>query len=110
MKVKVKIANKFWLCVFYIMSKLYGTNIIGFTTFWNTIIIRKEQILNDKLLAHELTHIEQINKLGVFKFTFEYIKQLLKNGYANNKFEINARQNEANPKSIICKFDITRYF
>lgn len=106
--VTIKKANKFWLFVFYIMAKCYGVNkIIGFTTFWNTIILDPTRLNSNRLIAHELTHIEQINNLGIIKFTYEYIVELYKNGYKNNKFEVQARNNEINPELIMNKFNIT---
>lgn len=109
MIVKIKIANRFWLCFLWLLAKAYGTHkMIGFTTYWNTIIIRKGYEHRDSLIAHELTHVKQINNLGIFKFTLEYCKELYRNGYKKNRFEVEARISEHHSSAVIREFTIER--
>jgi len=53
----------------------------------------------DYLLAifkHEYIHIEQVRRMGWFKFYFLYLVESAKNGYKQNKYELEAwdRQHE----------------
>ena len=41
--------------------------------------------------AHEFCHTLQFRKYGSFRFPFMYIAELFRNGYHNNKYEIEAR-------------------
>ncbi len=53
---------------------------------------RKEDFLkNNQWLKHELCHIKQFEDNGFFIFIYRYIRESLKNGYYNNKYEIEAR-------------------
>ena len=49
-----------------------------------------------QLFKHEYIHIEQVRKMGWFKFYFLYLVESAKNGYEDNKYEVEAyaRQNE----------------
>jgi hypothetical protein len=61
----------------------------------NTIYLhntREDEFLqNKKWLLHELKHIEQFNRYGFLRFIFLYLLESARHGYANNKFEIEAR-------------------
>lgn len=61
----------------------------GWTSFWNTIYITPTA--SNKVIKHELKHIEQINKDGRFLFTVKYVYWFIKYGYYNNPYEIEAR-------------------
>lgn len=45
-------------------------------------------------LRHELKHVEQFEQYGFFKFVYKYFIEYLKNGYHQNKFEVEAREAE----------------
>ena len=66
--------------------------------FGNTIHLHnttKEEFLKDKRwVKHELCHIEQYKRLGFVRFIVLYIWDWMRNGYYNNKFEVEARQAE----------------
>ena len=47
-------------------------------------------------VCHELMHVQQYQKLGRLKFISFYFLQLIINGYYNNKYEKEARENEHN--------------
>lgn len=46
-------------------------------------------------LRHELKHVEQFHEHGFIRFIFLYLWESIKNGYNNNKYEIEARNAEA---------------
>lgn len=92
-KVTIKKMNGgFMGCVFWAYKLFTGiSNLRGFTTFWHTIYLDENHWYNESLLAHELTHVKQIDDLGIVKFSYKYLVELIKNGYRNNKFEVEAR-------------------
>lgn len=54
-----------------------------------------EEFLADKRwYNHELKHIEQFERYGFLPFLFKYTIESIKNGYYNNKYEIEARKAE----------------
>ncbi len=57
--------------------------------------VSKEHFLKDESwLRHELCHIRQFREHGFFTFIFKYLRESIKNGYYNNKYEIEARAAE----------------
>ena len=67
-----------------------------FILFSSTIANLKKQKNPAHLFKHEYIHIEQIRKLGWLKFYFLYLVENAKNGYKENKYEVEAyaRQSE----------------
>jgi len=55
---------------------------------------RPEFFKNKAWLCHELKHIQQFRQYGFIPFVFLYVWESLLRGYANNKFEIEARAAE----------------
>lgn len=54
----------------------------------------KEFLSNKEWVCHELKHVEQYKQNGFVGFISKYLFDWMKNGYYNNKFEIEARENE----------------
>ncbi len=55
----------------------------------------KQEFLSNKTwLLHELCHVRQYQQHGFFGFIAKYIWESIKNGYYNNKFEVEARNAE----------------
>jgi hypothetical protein len=42
----------------------------------------------ERMLKHEYVHINQVRKLGWFRYYYKYIAENFKVGYKNNKFEV----------------------
>ena len=56
---------------------------------------QQQEFLADKRwVRHELKHIEQFQRYGFCRFIFLYLAESIRNGYTNNKYEIEARQAE----------------
>ena len=51
-------------------------------------------LANDKWVKHEYKHIEQFNRYGFYTFIWKYLLESIRNGYYNNKYEIEARAAE----------------
>ena len=47
--------------------------------------------ISETTYKHELVHIEQIKREGKLKFLFKYLFYLIRYGYDNNPYEIEAR-------------------
>jgi hypothetical protein len=55
---------------------------------------RQEFLEDKKWLLHELKHIEQFRRYGFIRFIFLYVRESIRHGYTNNKYEIEARAAE----------------
>ncbi len=51
----------------------------------------------EQLFKHEYIHIEQVRRLGWFKFYFLYLVESAKNGYRQNKYEVEAYDRQTEP-------------
>lgn len=71
---------------------LYKFNYGGITMPWKTIYIRKDLINEEKLINHEIVHVDQIDRLGWFNWLLKYFYYQIRYGYKNNPLEIEARK------------------
>jgi hypothetical protein len=55
----------------------------------------KQFLLNEKWLKHELCHVKQFKQYGYVSFIAKYLWESIKNGYYNNKYEVEAREAES---------------
>lgn len=54
--------------------------------------VSKENFLqNERWLKHELEHIRQFKQYGFLPFIYKYLQESFRNGYKENRFEIEAR-------------------
>lgn len=51
----------------------------------------QEFVGNRKWIRHELAHIMQFRKHGFLLFLLKYLIESVRNGYYNNKYEVEAR-------------------
>jgi hypothetical protein len=56
-------------------------------------------------LIHELKHVDQFRQHGFIGFLWNYLVEYTKNGYYNNKYEVEAREEELN-ESLLKKYKI----
>ena len=55
----------------------------------------KEDFLKDeRWVNHELCHVKQFQQHGFVPFIAKYLWESIKNGYYNNKYEVEAREAE----------------
>jgi hypothetical protein len=57
-------------------------------------VSRQKFLQNEKWVKHEVCHLQQFKKHGNFIFVLKYLWESFKNGYQNNKYEIEARNAE----------------
>ncbi len=55
---------------------------------------RGKFLSNKRWVCHEIVHVKQYEKYGMFRFLVLYLLESLRNGYWNNKFEVEARSQE----------------
>lgn len=55
---------------------------------------QQQFLQNEKWVKHELCHIQQFKRYGYINFIVKYLWQSIRNGYQNNKYEIEAREAE----------------
>lgn len=66
----------------------------GWTSFWNVIYLDPDHMADEKLIRHEMKHIEQIKTEGRLKFAVKYVYYTIRHGYWNNPYEVEARAAE----------------
>ena len=55
---------------------------------------KKQFLLNERWLKHELCHVKQFQENGYVIFIVKYLWESIKHGYCNNKYEVEAREAE----------------
>jgi hypothetical protein len=82
--------------------KLHSDNVaivVGKTIHLHNV--SKENFLKDTCwVKHEMCHIRQFEKHGFVTFICKYLYESMKNGYYNNKYEVEAREAEMRDDSI----------
>lgn len=89
-KFKVKKANAFMCWLFSLLG------MVGWTSAWGVIYIRPDQLTNQRLIAHEQAHAMQLQRDGRVWQPIKYAYYLLRYGYKNNPYEVEARAVEKN--------------
>jgi len=93
---KVNIQENSWLAKLAAAKLKAGQAAI---VFGNTIHLNntsRAEFLKDKeWLCHELKHVEQYRQYGFVGFLVKYLIEWIRNGYYNNRFEKEARENES---------------
>jgi hypothetical protein len=59
---------------------------------WGTVLVLPEQVENEKLLRHEQVHLMQISRDGAIVWTLKYLFYLIRHGYQNSPYEVEARR------------------
>jgi hypothetical protein len=108
-RTKVHIRENSWL------AKRAAAN-LGFDyvamVFGNTIHLHnttKEKFFaRPSWVLHELKHVEQYQRLGMFLFLCKYGIEHMKKGYWNNAFEVEAREAEGE-YGLLSRYDLSDY-
>ena len=70
----------------------------GWASFWNTVYVMPGWESYQPLLRHEAKHLEQIRRDGRIVFSAKYLYRLIRRGYWNHPYEVEARAAEAGQK------------
>ena len=57
-------------------------------------VSRVEFLQNKRWVLHELKHVDQFRQHGFLLFIFLYLWESIRNGYTNNKYEVEAKAAE----------------
>jgi len=57
-------------------------------------VSKRDFLKDEKWIKHEMCHVSQFKKYGFFNFIFMYLVESMRSGYFNNKYEIEARNEE----------------
>ncbi len=63
-------------------------------------ISKVDFLQNQRLLRHELCHVQQYRLHGFIWFLVQYLWESIRRGYYNNKFEVEARKAEEEEKPL----------
>ena len=79
-----------------LQAGLLGPGMVGLTLGYSIFIVNGH--VNDRLLSHELRHVQQYERAGsIAAFLPTYLSQIVDLGYENAPFEIDARAHEILP-------------
>ena len=76
---------------FPVLLFLKASNSLAITMPWKTVYCRPGQEDNYALAAHEAVHVAQIERDGAIKWTVKIFWYLLRYGYINSPYEVEAR-------------------
>jgi hypothetical protein len=62
---------------------------------------KKDFLGNKSWVRHELKHVEQFSYYGTIPFVIRYLWESIKNGYYNNRFEVEARRAEVSELLVL---------
>ena len=66
----------------------------GWASFWRAVYVLPGYENDARLIRHELHHLHQIERDGLVRFALRYGWWLLRYGYRNNPYEVEARAAE----------------
>jgi hypothetical protein len=76
---------------FPVLWFLKASNALAITMPWGTVYCRPGEELNYALAAHEAVHVAQIERDGAVVWTIKIFYYLLRYGYINSPYEVEAR-------------------
>lgn len=80
----------FWLRPF---MRLCGFH--GWASFWRVAYVLPGYENDQRLIRHEMKHLEQIERDGRLVFSIKYLYWLARHGYRDNPYEVEARAAES---------------
>jgi hypothetical protein len=96
-KIKCRIKENSWLArvAAWKLGAPKVAMVIGRTIYLHNTT-RADLLGNPRWLRHELQHILQYRRYGIFFFLCRYLWQSLRRGYYHNQYEAEARNAETN--------------
>lgn len=82
----------------FILWLLVKLGFHGWTSNWGVIYVQPEHIDDQYLIAHEQAHAMQIQRDGYLWQPIKYTYYLIRYGYQNNPYEVEAREISQNTK------------
>ncbi len=104
MKIKIKERSLFAKVAAYKLKCKKVAAVLGRTIhLWN--ISREDFLKRKPWVIHEIVHVQQFKRYGFLLFVFLYIMESMRNGYHNNRFEVEARAIEETGDLDLSGFD-----
>lgn len=96
LKIKVRVKEASWIARIAARRLKYGrvAMVIGRTIYLHNATTA-EFMSSRRWVTHELVHVEQYFRYGLFRFLVLYLIDSTKHGYWQNKFEVEARERES---------------
>jgi len=76
---------------FFVLWFLKAANALAVTMPWKTVYCRPGEENNAPLALHESVHVAQIERDGAVMWTVKIFYYLLRYGYINSPYEVEAR-------------------
>jgi hypothetical protein len=94
-KIKVRIREGAWIARIAARRLSYGrvAIVVGRTIYLHNATAA-DFLSSRRWMIHELVHVEQYSRYGWMGFLIRYLTEYAKNGYWNNKYEVEARRRE----------------
>ncbi|HEX7003371.1 MAG TPA: hypothetical protein VF168_04210 [Trueperaceae bacterium] len=64
------------------------------------VFVRRDAAVTQRLLAHELVHVDQLERLGPLRYWWTYLVLLLRCGYREHPMELDAIVRSAEPEFL----------
>lgn len=64
------------------------------------ILVRRNAHASARLIAHELAHVDQIERMGLVAYWVRYAWLLVRRGYGNHPMEVEARGYETSREQL----------
>lgn len=64
------------------------------------IFVRRGVHASPRLIAHELVHVDQLERMGLVRYWVRYLWFLARHGYWDNPLESEARRGESDPAML----------
>jgi hypothetical protein len=61
---------------------------------WRSVYLHPDYLFDERIRRHETAHVAQINRDGPWLWSFLVVYYVLRYGYTNSPYEIDARQAE----------------
>jgi len=87
------VTHKFKIAQGWSLALLDTIGCDGIALPWRTIYLRPHYFHHHILRAHELIHIDQMDRDGTLVFCVRYVWWLVRYGYWDNPYEIEAYRN-----------------
>lgn len=68
--------------------------------FPRRVFVRRSARLSQRILAHELVHVEQVERMGLWRYWWTYLVLLLRCGYREHPMELDAIVRGAEPRFL----------
>lgn len=70
--------------------------VAAITMPWKSVYLHPDYLFDQRIRNHETAHVAQINRDGALKWSILVVWYVIRYGYTNSPYEIEAREHEGN--------------